>query len=37
MPFRGATRAFHDSGQVNVSLLSLAMIPDWRLVIVGSR
>jgi uncharacterized protein YcbX len=28
-PFRGATGAFHDSGQVNVSLLSLATIADW--------
>ena len=28
-PFRGSTGAFHDSGQVNVSLLSLATIADW--------
>jgi uncharacterized protein YcbX len=27
--FRGATGAFHDSGRVHVSLLSLATIADW--------
>ena len=30
-PFRGATGAFHDSGKVQVSLLSLATIADWPL------
>jgi len=28
-PFRGSTGAFHDSGKVQVSLLSLATIADW--------
>ena len=28
-PFSGSTGAFHDSGQVNVSLLSLATIAEW--------
>ena len=28
-PFRGSTGAFHDSGQVNVSLLSLTTIAGW--------
>ena len=28
-PFSGATGAFHDSGQINVSLLSLATIANW--------
>ena len=28
-PFRGSTGAFHDSGKVHVSLLSLATIADW--------
>ena len=30
-PFRGSTGAFHDSGQVNLSLLSLATIAGWPL------
>ena len=30
-PFRGSTGAFHDSGKVHVSLLSLATIADWPL------
>ena len=28
-PFRGSTGAFHDSGKVHVSLLSVATMTDW--------